>query len=83
MSTVLNNLQEDDAESQPRSYIPPSPPVPLGQFSNDKRVLEDVGLDGAPNPGTQGAENRDEGALFGDFIEAMRAQYGEGTKSSP
>lgn len=80
LSTVLNNLQEDDAESQPRSYIPPSPPVPLGQFSNDKRVLEDVGLDGAPNPGTQGAENRDEGALFSDFIEAMRAQYGEGTK---
>ena len=30
LSTVLNNLQEDDAESQPRSYIPPSPPVPLG-----------------------------------------------------
>ena len=42
LSTVLNNLQEDDAESQPRSYIPPSPPVPLGQFSNDKRALEDV-----------------------------------------
>jgi cell surface protein SprA len=80
LSTVLNNLQEDDAESQPRSYIPPSPPVPLGQFSNDKRALEDVGLDGAPNPGTPGAENRDEGALFGDFIEAMRAQYGEGTE---
>ena len=80
LSTVLNNLQEDDAESQPRSYIPPSPPVPLGQFSNDKRVLEDVGLDGAPNPGTQGAENRDEGALFSDFIEAMRVQYGEATE---
>ena len=79
LSTVLNNLQEDDAESQPRSYIPPSPPVPLGQFSNDKRALEDVGLDGAPNPGTIGAENRDEGALFGDFIEAMRTQYGEGS----
>ena len=27
LSTVLNNLQEDDAESQPRSYIPPSLPV--------------------------------------------------------
>lgn len=77
LATTLNNLTEDDPENSPRSYIPPSPPVPLGQFSNSDRELEDVGLDGAPNPGTIGAENRDEGTLFADFIEAMRLSYGE------
>ena len=60
-STTINNLTEDDPSGQPRSYIPPTPPVPLGQFSTDQRALEDIGLDGAPNPGTVGAENRDEG----------------------
>lgn len=79
LSTVLNNLTEDDPEGDPRSYIPPSPPVPLGQFSNSNRQLEDVGLDGAPNPGTQGAEGRDEGALFADFIQSIRDSYGEGS----
>tara|TARA_Y100001935_G_scaffold255672_1_gene271283 strand:- start:91519 stop:98805 length:7287 start_codon:yes stop_codon:yes gene_type:complete len=80
LSTVLNNLQEDDPESDPRSYIPPSPPVPLGQFSNSNRQLEDVGLDGAPNPGTSGSDGKDEGVLFADFINAMREQYGEGSE---
>lgn len=77
LATTLSNLTEDDPENSPRSYIPPSPPVPLGQFSNSNRDLEDVGLDGAPNPGTPGAENRDEGTLFSDFIESMRLSYGE------
>ncbi len=80
LSTVLNNLTEDDPEGDPRSYIPPSPPVPLGQFSNSNRQLEDVGLDGAPNPGTQGAEGRDEGTLFQSFIESIRDSYGEGSE---
>lgn len=80
LATVLNNLTEDDPDGSPRSYIPPSPPVPLGQFSNSNRQLEDVGLDGAPNPGTPGAEGRDEGALFSDFIESIRNSYGEGSE---
>lgn len=79
LSTTINNLTEDDPVGQPRSYIPPTPPVPLGQFSTDQRALEDIGLDGAPNPGTFGAENRDESVLFADFIDEMRAQYGEGS----
>ena len=79
LSTTINNLTEDDPSGQPRSYIPPTPPVPLGQFSTDQRALEDIGLDGAPNPGTVGAENRDEGVLFEDFINEMRNQYGAGS----
>jgi len=78
-STVINNLIEDDPINQPRSFIPQVPPVPLGQFSTDQRALEDVGLDGAPNPGTSGAETRDEGVLFQEFIDEMRVQYGEGS----
>ncbi len=80
LSTTIDNLTEDDPSGQPRSYIPPTPPVPLGQFSTDQRALEDIGLDGAPNPGTNGAEDRDEGVLFSDFIDEMRSQYGEGSE---
>ena len=76
-STTINNLIEDDPTGAPRSYIPPTPPVPLGQFSTDQKALEDIGLDGAPNPGTIGAENRDESVLFKDFIDKMRIQYGD------
>lgn len=76
LATVLNNLTEDDPDGDPRSYIPPSPPVPLGQFSNSNRQLEDVGLDGAPNPGTSGANGRDEGELFNDFIQSIITSYG-------
>ena len=79
LSTVLNNLIEDDAEGDSRSYIPAFPPVPLGQFSNSNRQLEDVGLDGAPNPGIAGANGKDEGALFSVFIENIRTSYGEGS----
>lgn len=77
LATVLNNLTPDSPDGDARSYIPPSPPVPLGQFSNDNREREDVGLDGAPNPGTAGAEGRDEASLFADFIESIRTSYGE------
>lgn len=80
-STTINNLTEDDPSGQPRSYIPPTPPVPLGQFSTDQRALEDIGLDGAPNPGTVGAENRDEGVLFKDFVDEMRSQYGASSEA--
>lgn len=80
LATVLKNLTEDDPDGDPRSYIPPSPPVPLGQFSNSNRQLEDVGLDGAPNPGTVGAEGRDEASLFSDFIQSIKNSYGEGSE---
>ncbi len=80
LATVLKNLTEDDPEGDPRSYIPPSPPVPLGQFSNSNRQLEDVGLDGAPNPGTAGAEGRDESSLFSEFIQSIRDSYGDGSE---
>lgn len=80
LATVLKNLTEDDPDGDSRSYIPPSPPVPLGQFSNSNRQLEDVGLDGAPNPGTPGAEGRDEGTLFSDFIQTIKDSYGEGSE---
>lgn len=79
LSTVLKILAEDDPEGRPRSYLPDTPPVPLGQFSNSNRQLEDVGFDGAPNPGTSGAEGKDEGVLFADFIESVRNDYGEGS----
>lgn len=80
LSTVLNNLTPDDPDGDSRSYIPPSPPVPLGQFSNSNRNREDVGLDGAPNPGTPGAEGRDEQSLFADFIQSIRDSYGAGSE---
>ncbi len=80
LASTLNNLAEDDPFGTPRSYIPPSPPVPLGQFSNSNRELEDVGLDGAPDPGTAGANGKDEGALFADFIETIRVNYGESSE---
>ena len=35
-STTINNLTEDDYLAN-LSYIPPTPPVPLGQFSTDQR----------------------------------------------
>lgn len=69
-----DNLEPDNPASSIRSYIPVPPPAPEGQFSNETRSLEDVGLDGAPN--VEGMGNRNEQALFGDFINNMRAQYG-------
>ncbi len=80
LSSVLNNLVEDDPVGQARSYISPSPPFQLNQFSNSNRALEDVGLDGAPNPGTPGANGLDEGNLFADFINQIRTDYGEGSE---
>nr|WP_286670497.1 cell surface protein SprA [Fodinibius salsisoli] len=72
-----NDLQQDNVSNEPRSYLPIPPPAPEGQFSNETRDQEDVGLDGAPN--TEGVGNRNEQVLFSDFIDAMRASYGSGS----
>lgn len=69
------DLQEDILEETlARSYIPIPPPAPEGQFSNENRELEDVGLDGAPNTG--GIDDKNELRLFSDFVEVMRASFG-------
>lgn len=69
-----DDLQEDILGGQARSYIPVPPPAPEGQFSNENRNLEDVGLDGAPN--REGIDNKNEQRLFSSYLEEMRALYG-------
>ena len=71
-----DNLILDDP-SNPRSVLPANPPPPEGQFSNENRELEDVGLDGMPN--ANGANNLEERTIFEDFVEQMRTQWGEGS----
>ena len=68
------NLVLDDFEN-PRSAVPSNPTPPEGQFSNENRELEDVGLDGLPN--TEGFNGLDERTIFSDFIDLMRLQYSE------
>lgn len=74
-----DDLQQDNIGGASRSYIPVPPPAPEGQFSNETRALEDVGLDGAPN--REGLVNRNELNLFSSFLENMRSQYGTGGPS--
>ncbi len=69
-----DNLILDDMDN-PRSALPANPPPPEGQFSNENRELEDVGLDGLPNSG--GINGLDEQTVFEDFIAEMRELYGE------
>jgi cell surface protein SprA len=64
-----------DSATNPRSAIPANPPPPEGQFSNQDRDLEDVGLDGLPSTG--GVNGLNEQTVFADFIEEMRQQWGE------
>ncbi len=58
-----------------RSYVPSNPPPPEGEFSVANRDLEDVGLDGLSS--TDGFNGLNERAVFSDFIDQMRNQYGE------
>lgn len=67
------NLVVDDF-TNPRSALSSTPTPPEGQFSNENRELEDVGLDGLPNSG--GVSNLNELSIFSDFIEEMREQFG-------
>ncbi len=69
------DLQTDNLQGQARSYIPVPPPAPEGQFSNDLREEADVGLDGAPNTG--GFDDKNEHTLFGDFVQSIKATYGD------
>lgn len=58
-----------------RSFVPSIPSSPQGQFSNENRRLEDVGLDGVPN--IEGfTATQTERILFSDFVDAMRDAYG-------
>ena len=58
-----------------RSFIPDITPEPDGQFSNENRELEDVGLDGAPNIGQ--IEGVSEPELFRDFLAEVEKQYAD------
>lgn len=78
LSRRPDDLEVDNFGDQARSYIPNPPPAPEGQFSNETRSLEDVGLDGAPN--REGIDNQNEQVLFSDFIETAGALYGAGSE---
>jgi len=67
-----------DSQANPRSALPANPPPPEGQFSNEDRELEDVGLDGLPNTG--GVNGLNEQTVFADFVEEMRQQWGAGSE---
>lgn len=71
-----DDLEPDNFGNNARSYIPIPPPPPEGQFSNERRQQEDVGLDGVPN--TDGIGNRNEQNLFNSFLSAMQSAYGIG-----
>ncbi|MGK7371130.1 MAG: cell surface protein SprA, partial [Candidatus Halalkalibacterium sp. M3_1C_030] len=73
------DLQLDNLGADSRSYIAVPPPPPEGQFANDRREQEDVGLDGAPN--TDGIDGKNEQVLFDSFINAMEASYGAGSQA--
>ncbi len=74
-----DDLQIDNMGADRRSYIAVPPPPPEGQFANDRREQEDVGLDGAPNTG--GIDNQNEQVLFESFINAMESAYGPGSET--
>ncbi len=73
LATELDDLERDISN---RSYVPSIAPKPLGQFSNDNRDVEDVGLDGVPSKGGY-SETLNEQYLFDEFINSMRTAYGE------
>ncbi|MEX0719199.1 MAG: cell surface protein SprA [Balneolaceae bacterium] len=73
LATNLSNLKEDN---DGRSYIPSYSQAPQGQFSNDNRQYEDVGLDGVPSANGFN-EDMVETVLFQEFIDSMRVVYGE------
>ena len=67
-----------DSQMNPRSALPANPPPPEGQFSNENRDIEDVGLEGMPNTG--GVNGLNEQTIFQDFVDAMRQQWGAGSE---
>lgn len=67
-----------DNQMNPRSALPANPPPPEGQFSNEDRDLEDVGLDGMPNSG--GVNGLNEQTVFEEFVDQMRQLWGAGSE---
>lgn len=75
LATNLNALVLDNFNN-PRSYVPGIQTAPQGQFSNENRQYEDVGLDGVPS--ANGFDDQKvEVTLFSQFLDSMRVQYGE------
>ncbi|MTI88702.1 MAG: cell surface protein SprA [Balneolaceae bacterium] len=75
LANSLNNLEKDTFGEDARSYVPDIQSPPQGEFSNENRELEDVGLDGVPS-GNGFDGDKVETALFSDFLTAMAEQYG-------
>lgn len=63
-----------DNSTNPRSVLSANPTPPEGQFSNENRDIEDVGLDGMPNSG--GVNGLNERSVFSGFVEQMRELFG-------
>lgn len=75
---LAQNIASLEIDAGGRSYIPTLPIPPQGQFSNQNRDLEDVGLDGIPNIEGFNSE-ANEKVLFQNFLSAMEAAYGIGS----
>lgn len=72
---LAQNISSIEIDAAGRSYIPTIPTPPQGQFSNQNRNLEDVGLDGVPNQNGFNAETNEQ-VLFASFLDDMEAAYG-------
>lgn len=72
---LAQNLASLEIDAVGRSYISTLPTPPQGQFSNQNRDLEDVGLDGVPNENGFSPE-ANEKVLFQSFLTAMADAYG-------
>ncbi|MEO9885452.1 MAG: cell surface protein SprA [Balneola sp.] len=72
---LAQNLEGLERDAASRSYIPSIQTPPQGQFSNQNRSLEDVGLDGVPNEDGFNAETTEK-ALFASFLQDMANAYG-------
>ena len=72
---LAQNISSLEIDALGRSYIPTLPTPPQGQFSNENRNLEDVGLDGVPNENGFNSE-ANEKVLFQNFLSEMADAYG-------
>ncbi len=72
---LAQNIASLEIDAVGRSYIPTLPTPPQGQFSNENRDLEDVGLDGVPNENGFSSE-ANEKVLFQSFLSDMADAYG-------
>lgn len=72
---LAQNIASLEIDAVGRSYIPTLPTPPQGQFSNENRDLEDVGLDGVPNENGF-SPDANEKVLFQSFLADMADAYG-------